>query len=65
MAVCIFSVGSVRQGGGDWRDVSGTAAEVGDQAAAAHVFCKPIEKMAVERLACQLGREMLPVGLGR
>jgi hypothetical protein len=46
------------------RDVSGTAADVGHHAPAARVFCKPIEKMAVERLACQLGRKMLRVGFG-
>jgi hypothetical protein len=47
------------------RDVPGAAADVGYHAAASRVFCKPVEKMAVERLVCQLGRKMLRVGFCR
>src|SRR5215470_1194464 len=46
------------------RDMAGTAAEVGHEAATAHLFGEPIEKMAVERLAGELRGEIGGVGAG-
>lgn len=45
-------------------DVPGTTTDVGHEAATARILGEPVQEMAVERLARELRREVLGVGLG-
>ena len=46
-------------------DVTGSAADVRHEPAAASLFSKAVEKMSVERLAIELRRQVVRVGFRR